>query len=349
MWTGRHRFAVIVCASGHWIRDAFTRHYEVFDRRDSDNAVHDLGADFLQKIFDHSVLVPNLSPEQTEDLIHVVSGSRYYAAPPRPPRQIRAAPTGSSAEPKPDAEAGPDADTQAGRRRGTGMRSADGPRQVDQTTAAADPPPLSGAAASATAADQGAPSAAPATDPAEVERRQQERIIADTRAARDDLGVEAKWLITHLLTNYAHILPNNPRLIIRVASAWAMLRAVARSINLQRDGEPANDLLVRAAVIWVRFPVLADELLDADEPPVIDPENEGCSPRWRRRDVQQVLTMKNDQLLDIEDLALYYGKFYAKPVRQQPVECGAHSPAGPPAASDPDKTRASAPPPRVGG
>jgi hypothetical protein len=151
------------------------------------------------------------------------------------------------------------------------------------------------------------------------------------------------------LTNYPHILPNNPRLIIRVASAWAMLRAVARSINLQRDGEPATDLLVRAAVIWVRFPVLADELLDADEPPIIDPHNAGCSPRWRRRDVQQVLTMRNGQLLDIEDLALYYGKFFAPPTRRQRLESGADAPTGPPAASDPDKTRFSAPPPRVGG
>jgi len=46
----------------------------------SDDAVHDLGAEFLQRIFDHSVLVPGLTPEQTEDLIHVVSGSRGRSA-----------------------------------------------------------------------------------------------------------------------------------------------------------------------------------------------------------------------------------------------------------------------------
>jgi len=70
-------------------------------------------------------------------------------------------------------------------------------------------------------------------------------------------------LITHLLTNYSSILPGNPRLIIRVASAWAMLRAVARSLNLEAAAEPANEVLVRAAVIWIRFPVLADEILDS--------------------------------------------------------------------------------------
>ena len=57
-WRKPARFAVIVSASGHWVRDAFTKHYEVFDRETPDDAVHDLGADFLHKIFDHSVLVP---------------------------------------------------------------------------------------------------------------------------------------------------------------------------------------------------------------------------------------------------------------------------------------------------
>ncbi len=121
-------------------------------------------------------------------------------------------------------------------------------------------------------------------------------------------------MITHLLTDYPAILPRNPRLIIRVASAWAMLRAVARTLDLEVDAEPAREVLVRAAVIWVRFPVLVDELLDADRPPVTNPTDADCPPRWRRRDVQQVLTMRSGHRLDIEDLALYYGTFFAPSV-----------------------------------
>jgi hypothetical protein len=138
--------------------------------------------------------------------------------------------------------------------------------------------------------------------------------------AESDLGVNAALLVTHLLTNYSAILPGNPRLIIRVASAWAMLRAVAQSLNLGIDGEPETDLLVRAAVIWVRFPVLVDEILDAGEPPIIDANMSDCTPRWRRRDVQEVLTTSTG-LLKIEDLAAYYGKFFSPEV-PRPVVMG---------------------------
>lgn len=139
-----------------------------------------------------------------------------------------------------------------------------------------------------------------------------------TRQAQDDLGVNAELLITHLLTNYSQILPRNPRLIIRVASAWAMLRAVARTLDLDLQSDGANELLVRAAVIWVRFPVLADELLDADVPPITDPLDPGCEERWRRRDVQQALTKRDGQRLHIEDLAARYGTFFAPAVPTPP-------------------------------
>jgi len=82
-WRRPAPLGVIVPASGRWVRDAFTKHYEIFDRSGGEDSVHDLGADFLQKIFDHSILVPGLSPEQTANLIHVVSGGRSHA-PARP-------------------------------------------------------------------------------------------------------------------------------------------------------------------------------------------------------------------------------------------------------------------------
>lgn len=132
---------------------------------------------------------------------------------------------------------------------------------------------------------------------------------AAAQAASDDLGSGAQLLVHHLLTGYAAILPGNPRLIIRVASAWAMLRAVGRSLDLEVDTEPENEIVARAAVTWVRFPVLVDELLDAHEPPVTDPHDPDCQPRWRRRDVQHVLTMNNGNRMDIRLLANYYGKY----------------------------------------
>jgi hypothetical protein len=137
---------------------------------------------------------------------------------------------------------------------------------------------------------------------------------AGAHSAKDDLGVNAQLLVTHLLTNYADILPRNPRQIIRVASAWAMLRTVAASLNLDRDSGSAQEILVRAAVTWVRFPVLVDELLDADSPPIIDPGSPDCPPRWRRPDVQQVVTMRNGKRIAVEHLALYYGTYFAPPV-----------------------------------
>jgi hypothetical protein len=89
---------------------------------------------------------------------------------------------------------------------------------------------------------------------------------------------------------------------------------VASSLELDRQSELAREILVRAAVIWVRFPILVDELLDADSPPDIDPKEPDCPQRWRRRDVQQVLTMRNGTRIDINDLALYYGTYFAPAV-----------------------------------
>jgi hypothetical protein len=69
---------------------------------------------------------------------------------------------------------------------------------------------------------------APGTD-ATVSQSLQARADEDRRMAAADLaGTGAEDLITHLLTGYHVVLPGNPRLVIRVAATWAMLRAVAR-------------------------------------------------------------------------------------------------------------------------
>ena len=59
----------------------------------------------------------------------------------------------------------------------------------------------------------------------------------------------------------------------------------------------------------IRFPVLVDEILDSDTPPVIDRLDPNFGPKWWRRDVQQVLTRSGGQLIDITKLAAYYGRF----------------------------------------
>jgi hypothetical protein len=63
-WRAPARLGVLVLASGAWIRDAFAEQYATFDRDVETRAVRDLGSDFLQKIFYHSVLVPGLSPSR---------------------------------------------------------------------------------------------------------------------------------------------------------------------------------------------------------------------------------------------------------------------------------------------
>ena len=309
-------FGVIVLASGRWVRDAFTSQYSTFDTRASDASVHDLGADFLQKVFDHSVLVPALSPEQTEGLIHAVAGSRFYASESKPARALRT----PASIPEVSDDLFKLSRDDAGRTDlTTAARPTSGPLTESPNTSAPDPreqgprredaPPP----ADEMRAESGRDTATK-TSGTIPEAPDDEASAAAARSAKDDLGLNAQLLVTHLLTDYAEILPGNPRLIIRVASAWAMLRAVATSLELERDSALAKEILVRAAVTWVRFPVLVDELLDADSPPNIDPSNPDCLPRWRRPDVQQVLTMRNGQRIDIEDLALYYGTYFAPPL-----------------------------------
>lgn len=318
-WRAPAPFAVLVVANGAWIRDAFSKHYETFDHASDTDAVHDLGADFLQKIFDHSVLVPGLSPRQTEELVHVVAGSRYHRPSVNPP------PSADGQESGPDGhDPGPGDPAQTEDQAGETSATAADPslwRRWSSVVPDGEPdesPPDTPPGARTTRAPN-PPGIASATGPATpASGPLPDSQSSGAMAARADLGANAPLLINHLLTRYHPILPPNPRLIIRVATSWAMLRAVGRSLGLEVDAEPANELLVRAAVIWVRFPVLVVVLLDADQPPAIDPAGTGDDPRWLRRDVQQVLHLNDGTLLNIEDLARYYGRFFHAPVQSRP-------------------------------
>lgn len=58
---------VLVLADGRWVRTAFETRYETFGTLGS--PVHGLGADFLQKVFDHTVLVPALAADQVQTYV----------------------------------------------------------------------------------------------------------------------------------------------------------------------------------------------------------------------------------------------------------------------------------------
>jgi hypothetical protein len=71
-WRESARLYVLVLAHGRWIRQAFASTYANFERLGS--PTHDLGSDFAQKLFDHTLLVPDLTVEQTTDYLAALIG-----------------------------------------------------------------------------------------------------------------------------------------------------------------------------------------------------------------------------------------------------------------------------------
>ncbi len=114
----------------------------------------------------------------------------------------------------------------------------------------------------------------------------------------------------HLLADYADIVPANPRLIRRVANAWAMLEAL--KLHLGHD-EP-DDVVVRAAILFVAYPSLVDQLLDRPTPPEIHapgaaPADPAADP-WSRPDVVGVLRRRDGTLVDARSIGACYGKLF---------------------------------------
>ncbi|MEV6285974.1 P-loop NTPase fold protein [Kribbella sp. NPDC051770] len=66
-WRDPAPLIVLVLADGRWVRTAFTAEYEAF--KDLGSPVRTLGGDFLQKLFDHTVLVPELTAEHVGHLL----------------------------------------------------------------------------------------------------------------------------------------------------------------------------------------------------------------------------------------------------------------------------------------
>jgi hypothetical protein len=83
-WRSPAPLIVLVPADGRWVRTAFTSEYDAYGQLGS--SVRSLGGDFLQKLFDHTVLIPELTAQHVELMLARV-GLRVPSqpAPPRPP------------------------------------------------------------------------------------------------------------------------------------------------------------------------------------------------------------------------------------------------------------------------
>lgn len=266
-WRVPAPLVVLVLADGRWIRVAFESAYPTFGALGSD--VHGLGADFLQKLFDHTVLVPTMAGQQIKTLVDELTGAKE-----EPPPH-------SSEHAKKDA-------FQLIERRDPGeLRTRD-------TNAKLFREPLA------------------RKDAIEVERRRVEKEASPTAMA---------LRLDHLLTTYSSLMPPNPRLIKRVANTWSMLLAVQSHLNVGRwRTAPPDDLLVRAAIMFVRFPTLVDELLSCATLPSTDgTRGSGTtgSP-WHRPDVQELLTTSRGVRIPLEEIAQCYGRTF-------PEKKGRHS------------------------
>jgi hypothetical protein len=143
-------------------------------------------------------------------------------------------------------------------------------------------------------------------------------------------------------------MPANPRLIKRVANAWG---DAARGPEPPAprpppaDHEP-HDVLVRAAILFVRFPTLVDDLLTRPAPPTFEPpaahQQRPAPPEnpWLRPDVQQLLTRDDGTRVDIASVARCYGREY--PARPEPAPADPSHPPIPGAPSHTPNGRATA-------
>ena len=283
-WRAAAPLMVLVLGDGRWIRRSFETVYEKFEELGS--GVHGLGADFLQKVFDHVVLVPALAADQVQDYVDDVTLTSQWAL---AARRRRLAPPGAVAPPLPPPPPP---------RRPERMPTDDELMSLDLATEFA-----SEAIASASPGQVQSDEVRQAVGQAPAAQRQRLAEEVVTRVASPEAAGAFR---EHLLAGYAPVMPANPRLVNRVVNTFLMLHALALHLG---HGEP-EDYIVRAAIIFVRFPSLVDELLSDPDPPVIDPAEKPES-LWLRRDVQQVLRDDEGRLIDVVRVARCYGREYA--------------------------------------
>jgi KAP-like P-loop domain-containing protein len=141
------------------------------------------------------------------------------------------------------------------------------------------------------AADRSGMPAEPSTQAGDDGGSQEDRASGDTgRPARDQDRAEIEQVrregtaeetdrrSDHLLHTYADLMPPNPRMIKRIANALGMLSAIRTHVGHAED----DDTMARAAILLIRFPVLATRLR-------IDDQLGGTDPCWRLPPVRNVL------------------------------------------------------------
>ena len=206
-WREPARLVILVLADGRWVRTSFQSEFKDFDALSS--SVHTLGADFAQKIFDHIVLVPQLSGDQV---------SSYVERQLRPRMPMRGA--------NPDS---PDLAT------AYALPSAQAMDQTIRQIEEAEPADLRTGPISARIEDPGLDLA--------------DRLVLEEVRARREASPEGMATHRdHLLQEYQALMPANPRLIKRVANAFGMLLAVKGHLGHNEDMDTvarASVMLIR--------------------------------------------------------------------------------------------------------
>jgi hypothetical protein len=311
---------VVVLADGRWVRKAFETSYGDFGSLGS--PVHDLGADFLQKVFDHVVLVPALSGDQVQSYLDAATGTTPWAVAERASRGRTAVPPQAQPvtelpvrDPEPpsvlESTSPPVGETahldqSVAAPAGTTSEQTSDAQNVAQLIDQTAPGDVHGSRVRA-ALDQAPP----------ADREQLAEQIATKAATPEAVAAFSE----HLLTRYAAVMPANPRLVKRVANTFGMLHALGLHLAHHED----NDTIGRAAIMFVRFPTLVDQLLSDPEPPSTR-SGPGHAPEaqtpWQRPDVQQLLTRDDGTAVDIAAVARCFGRRFppapASPDRPSP-------------------------------
>lgn len=268
-WQEPAPLIVLALADGRWVRTAFTTEYG--DYRELGSPVRSLGGDFLQKLFDHTVLVPELNVDQIKQMVGEATRTGVSAASAPSDADSAVATVGHADIPE---------EKQAPLESASALHAADGEQSNETELVGSGLTP---------------------------QDRMRDAVDAATAAVRP---ATMRAREAHLLSTYSSILPANPRLIRRVINTWGMLEA----IKSHTGHEEPDEVMVRAAIAYVTFPSLVDELLSAPWPPALPSHvrdvPDARDDAWLRPDVIGLLSHENGSLVAPEDIAACFGKAF---------------------------------------
>lgn len=298
-WRKPAPLIVLVLADGRWVRSAFEAYFK--DYQSLGTPVHSLGADFIQKVFDHTVIVPSLTPRQVGDYLATISkrpgtavsvestggagvvtvselnGEAGGPAEPDAAEVDAVVGSGDGIERVSDSELldGGDGEGLGEKERGSGEGAEEeqGPAEEahgppDDARGHAEDASLLTLSEAKQELEEMPPQEmysdrADAIIKSRGLSRQEQAVLTGLAAKRATSDEASQKYSAHLLNNHGRLMPSNPRLIKRVADAWAMLQELDRYLGNDFDDE----VIARAAIVLVRFPSLASELLSAAELP----------------------------------------------------------------------------------